>query len=41
VGKAQRIEAALKPAVKQVVAKVRESAPPDLDCLVIDTDMDR
>jgi len=39
VAKSGRIEAAPKPAVKQVVAEVRGS-PPDLDILEIDTDMD-
>jgi len=34
------IEAALKPAVKQVVSEVRRSPPPDLDILEIDTAMD-
>jgi len=34
------IEAAPKPAVKQVVAEVRGSPPPDLDILEIDTHMD-
>jgi len=38
--KSRRIEAAPKPAVKQVVAEVRGSPPPDLDILEIDTDMD-
>jgi len=41
VPKSRRIEAAPKPAVKQVVAEVRGSPPPDLDILEIDTDMDR
>jgi len=36
----RRIEAAPKPGVKQVVAEVRGSPPPDLDILEIDTDMD-
>jgi len=40
VPKIQRIEAAPKPAVKQVVAEVHGSPPPDLDILEIDTDMD-
>jgi len=40
VPKSHRIEAAPKPAVKQVVAEVRRSPPPDLDILEIDTDMD-
>jgi len=40
VPKSRRIEAAPKPAVKQVVAEVRGSPPPDLDILEIDTDMD-
>jgi len=40
VQKSRRIEAALKPAVKQVVAEVRGSPPPDLDILEIDTEMD-
>jgi len=34
------LEAAPKPAVKQVIAEVRGSPPPDLDILEIDTDMD-
>ena len=38
--KNRRIEAAPKPAVKQVVAEVHGSPPPDLDILEIDTDMD-
>ena len=38
--KSRRIEAAPKPSVKQVVAEVRGSPPPDLDILEIDTDMD-
>ena len=38
--KLRRIEAAPKPAVKQVVAEVRGSPPQDLDILEIDTDMD-
>jgi len=38
--KNRRIEAAPKPAVKQVVAEVGGSPPPDLDILEIDTDMD-
>jgi len=40
VPKSRRIEAAPKPAVKQVVAEVRGSPPPDLDILEIHTDMD-
>jgi len=40
VPKSRRIEAAPKPAVKQVVADVPGSPPPDLDNLEIDTDMD-
>jgi len=40
VPKSRRIEAAPKPAVKQVVAEARGSPPPDLDILEIDTDMD-
>ena len=40
VPKSRRIEAAPKPAVKQVVAEVRGSPPPDLDIFEIDTDMD-
>jgi len=40
VPKSRRIEAAPKPAVKQVVAEVGRSPPPDLDILEIDTDMD-
>jgi len=40
VPKSRGIEAAPKPAVKQVVAEVRGSPPPDLDILEIDTDMD-
>jgi len=40
VPKSRRIDAALKPAVKQVVAEVRGSPPPDLDILEIDTYMD-
>jgi len=40
VPKSRRIEAAPKPAVKQVIAEVRGSPPPDLDILEIDTDMD-
>ena len=40
VPKSRRIEAAPKPAVKQVVAEVRGSPPPDLDILEIDTHMD-
>ena len=38
--KSCRIEAAPKPAVKQVVAEVRGSPPPDLDILEIHTGMD-
>jgi len=38
--KNRRIEAAPKPAVKQVVTEVCGSQPPDLDILEIDTDMD-
>jgi len=34
------LKTAPKPAVKQVVADVRGSPPPDLDILEIDTDMD-
>jgi len=37
--KNRHIEAAPKPAVKQVVAEVRGAPPPDLDILEIDTDM--
>jgi len=40
VPKSRRIEAAPKPAVKQVVAEVRVSPPSDLDILEIDTNMD-
>jgi len=40
VPKSRRTEAAPKPAVKQVVAEVRRSPPPDLDILEIDPDMD-
>jgi len=40
VPKSRRIEAFAKPAVKQVIAEVRGSPPPDLDILEIDTDMD-
>jgi len=40
VPKWRRIEAALKPAVKQFVAEVRGSPSPDLDILEIETDMD-
>jgi len=40
VPKSSRIEAASKPAVKQVVAELRGSPPPDLDILEVDTDMD-
>ena len=40
VPKSRRIEAAPKPAVKQVVAELRGSPPPDLDILEVDTDMD-
>jgi len=40
VPKSRRIEAAPKPALKQVVAEVPGSPPPDLDILEIDTDMD-
>jgi len=40
VPKSRGIEAAPKPVVKQVVAEVRRSPPPDLDILEIDTDMD-
>jgi len=40
VPKSGRLEAAPKPAVKQVVAEVRGSPPPDLDILEIDTHMD-
>jgi len=38
--KSRRIEAAPKPAVKQVVAELRGSPPLDLDILEVDTDMD-
>jgi len=38
--KSRRITAAPKPAVKQVVAELRGSPPPDLDILEVDTDMD-
>jgi len=38
--KSSRIEVAPKPAVKQVVAEVCGSPPPDLDILEIYTDMD-
>jgi len=40
VPKLRRIEVAPKPAVKQVVAQLRGSHPPDLDILEVDTDMD-
>jgi len=40
VPKLRRIEAAPKPAVKQVVAELRGSPPLDLDILEVDTDMD-
>jgi len=40
VPKSRHIEAAPKPAVKQVVAELRGSPPPDLDILEVDTDMD-
>jgi len=40
VPKSRRIEAAPKPAVKQVVAVLHESPPPDLDILEVDTDID-
>ena len=40
VAKSHRIDATPKPAVKQVLAEVRGSPPPDLDILEIDTDMD-
>jgi len=40
VPKLRRIEAAPKPAVRQVVAELRGSLPPDLDILEVDTDMD-
>jgi len=40
VPKSRRIEAAPKPAVKQVVAELRGYCPPDLDILEVDTDMD-
>jgi len=40
VPKSRRIEATPKPAVKQVVAELRGSPPPDLDILEVDTDMD-
>jgi len=40
VPKSRRIEAAPKPAVKQVVAERRGSPPLDLDILEVDTDMD-
>jgi len=40
VAKSRGIEAAPKPAAKQVVAEVRGSPPADLDILEIDTDMD-
>jgi len=40
VPKSHRIEAAQKPPVKQVVAEVRASPPPDLNILEIDTDME-
>jgi len=40
VPKSRRIEAAPKPAVKQVVSALRGSPPPDLDILEVDTDMD-
>jgi len=39
VPKSRRIEAACKPAVKQVVAELRGSPPQDLDILEVDTDM--
>jgi len=38
--KNRHMEAAPKPAVKQVVAEVPGSPPPDLDILEIDTNMD-
>jgi len=40
VPKSRRIEAAPKPAVKQVIAELRGSPPLDLDILEVDTDMD-
>jgi len=40
VPKSRRIEAAPKPAVKQVVAEIRGSPSPDLDIIEVDTDMD-
>jgi len=40
VPKSRHIEAAPKPAVKQVVTELRGSPPPDLDILVVDTHMD-
>jgi len=40
VPKSRLIEAAPKPAVKQVVTELRGSPPPDLDILEVDTDMD-
>jgi len=39
VPKSRRIEAAPKPAVKQVVTELRGSPPLDLDILEVDTDM--
>jgi len=40
VPKSRHIEAGPKPAVKQVVAELHGSPPPDLDTLEVDTDMD-
>jgi len=40
VPKSRRIEAAPKPAMKQVVAELHGSHPPDLDILEVDTDID-
>jgi len=40
VPKSRRIETAPKPAVKQVVAQLHGSPPPDVDILEVDTDMD-
>ena len=40
VPKTRRIEAAPKPAVKQVVAELHGLSPPDLDILEVDTNTD-
>jgi len=40
IPKLRRIEAAPKPAVKQVVAELCGSPPPHLDILEVDTDID-